>query len=78
MKPRICHGMTKYFLTAFQISFETRQHMEAYLVAAASACSVNLCQLTEITCLSPALKFTYTKCILSISPTAELEPPASA
>lgn len=58
MKPRICYGVTKYFLPAIQISFETRQHMEAYLVAAASACSVNLCQLTEITCLSPALKFT--------------------
>lgn len=58
MKPRICYGMTKYFLPAFHISLETRQHMEASLVAAASACSVNLCQLTEITRLSPALKFT--------------------
>lgn len=48
----------KVFSTYFQISFETRQHMEASLVAAASACSVNSCQLTGIACLSLALKFT--------------------
>lgn len=46
----------KVFSAHLQISFVTRQHMESYLVAAASARSVNPCQLTEIARLSPALK----------------------
>lgn len=46
------------FSPRFRISFETRQHMEADLAAAASACSVNPCQLPGTARLSPALQLT--------------------